>query len=197
MNYTKFREIKKLYFGYEELSKALNITLASARVSATRWVKKGFLVKIKRNLYVLKEKWDVLENEGKFILANLIQVPSYISLMTAMGYFEITTQVQRDFVESICIHRTKEVEIEKTIFNYTKIDEKLYFDFSREREFFIATPEKAFLDALYLMSIKRYSFDLTSIDFAKLDVARIKTIVKRFPRRTQELLGRYEYFKKA
>lgn len=188
MKYLELRKIKQLYFGYGEISKVLGIGLDSARVSANRYVKTGFIIRIKRNLYVLREKWDNLGIEEKFILANLIQVPSYISLMTALDYYGITTHLQRDFVESVVMRRTKEVRIEKTVFNYTKVDKKLYFGFSRTNGFFIATPEKAFLDALYLMSLRRYRFDLTSIDFGKLDIQKIKRMLKKFPKKTQKLM---------
>ena len=191
MSYLKLRKIEKLYFGYEDIAKVLNITLSSARVSATRFIRSEFLVRLKRNVYILKEKWDSLDREDKFILANLIQVPSYISLMTAMDYYQITTRLQQSFFESIGINRTSMFEIEKNIFNYTKIDKKLYFGFLRTGRFFIATPEKAFLDALYLMSLKRYSFDLTSIDFSKLNILKLKKLVKNFPKKTQKLLEKY------
>lgn len=191
MNYQKLKGIEREYFGYEELSKILDIAPSSARVTCTRLVKQGVLVRLRRNLYILKDRWDALSRQEKFILANIIQTPSYISLMSALDYYEVTTQLQRDFVESIAIRRTKAVEIEKNIFNYSKIKADLYFGFSKEKKFFIASREKAFLDALYFMSLKRYRFDLTSIDFGKLNTALIRKIIKKYPRKTQKLWESY------
>ncbi len=182
----------RIRFGYEEISRILGITPDSAKVSANRYVKQGLLVRIKRNVYVLKEKWRTLEKEERLMLANLAQVPSYISLMTALDYYEATTQVQRDFIESVAVKRTKEIEIEKVTFNYVRINEKLYFDFTKKKGFFIATPEKAFLDALYLMSLRRYSFDLSSVDSGKFDAGRIRWLAGKFPLRTQKALGDLE-----
>ena len=181
MNLEKIRKIQKNYFGYEDIARVLNINLDSARVSASRYVKKGFLIRIKRNLYILKEKWLNFSLEEKFLLANIINVPSYISLMTALSYYEITTQIQRDFIESIAINYMKELDIEGSIFNYTKINKKLYFDFYKKNDFFIASPEKAFLDSMYLMSIGKYSFDLTSLDFNKFDKKKINRLIKKYP----------------
>lgn len=188
MRYLKLKNIRKLYFGYEEIARVLGISSGSARVSATRYVTQGFLIRIKRNLYILKERWDALTTEEKFSLANLMQVPSYISLMTALSYYEVTTEVQMDFIESLALKRTKEIGVDGRIFNFTRIDKGLYFGFSRKNGYFIATPEKAFLDAIYLMSLKRYKFDITSIDFSKLKTDKIKDAVKRFPKKTQEVL---------
>ena len=193
MNYIKLRQIKKLYFGYEELARILDISAESGRVTAVRFVKQGVLVRPKKNIYILREKWDNLAREEKFMLANLMQSPSYISLMTAMDYYEVTTQVQNNFIESVLIYRTKRIETEGVVFNYSRINKDLYSGFIKKEGFFIAVPEKAFLDALYLMSLGRYTFDITSIDRARLDKSQIKKIAGSYPKKTQVLLRKYGY----
>jgi predicted transcriptional regulator of viral defense system len=197
MKILELYKINKLYFGYEEISRVLSITLPSARVSASRYVHQGLLVKLKRNIYILKEKWNVLETEEKFTLANLVQVPSYISLMTALDYYEITTQIQRDFIESVAVKRTMEKEVDDTVFNFTKIHAGLYSGFKKDKDFFIATPEKAYLDAFYLMSLGRYNFDIDSIDFGKFNRNEIMTMGKKFPAKTKKLLNKNGYFRKT
>ena len=197
MNYANLRKIDKLYFGYPDIGTVLGITPASARVSANRYVRQGYLVRVKRNLYVLRERWDRLSGKELFIIANLIQVPSYVSLMTAMGYHDVTTQIQRDFIESIAIKRTKSVDVRGRAFTFSKIDSNLYFGFERREGFFIATPEKAYLDALYLKSLNKYNFDMASVDFGKLDIAKVRRMVKKFPMRTRKALERYGKFKKS
>ena len=194
MKFLQLQNIKKLYFGYEDIARALGITLQSAKVTANRYIKQGLLIRLKRNIYILKEKWVSIDREQEFLLANIIQVPSYISLMTALDYYEITTQVQRDFIESVAVKRTKGVEIKHIFLNYTKINTDLYSDFSRIRGFFIAAPEKAFLDAVYLMSLGRYSFDIPSIDFNKLNLEKIEYMARLFPLKTQGFLNKNEYF---
>ncbi len=194
MKIQELNRIRKLYFGHEEISRVLGISLQSSRVSANRYVKHGLLIRIKRNMYVLSEKWRTLEREEKFILANLLQVPSYISLMTALDYYEISTQMQRDFIESVALKRTKEIEAENSIFTYTKINTNLYKGFKKEEGFFIAVPEKAFLDAFYLMSLGRYSFDIASIDFNKLNRDETFRLIKMFPAKIQKVMDNNGYF---
>lgn len=197
MNYAKLKDINKVYFGYEDISRAFGITPESAMVSANRYVKQGILLRIKRNIYILKDRWYGLKNEEKFAIANIVQVPSYISLMSALGYYEITTQMQRDFIESVAIKRTKEINISDTVLNFTKISKNLYFSFVKQDGFFIATPEKAFLDAIYLASFNRYNLDISSIDRGKLNMARIKAIAEKFPQKTKEFLKKNGYITKA
>jgi len=185
----ELHKIKKVYFGYEEISRVLEISLESARLSAHRYTKQGFLIRIKRNIYILRERWNQMDIMDKYQIANLIQVPSYISLMTAMEYYQLTTQFQQDFFESIAVKRTKEIEIEKNIFNFTKIAAQHYFGFVKEQDFFIAIPEKAFLDAIYLMSLGRYNFDLESIDFSKLDIEELLRMAANFPDKAKKILN--------
>jgi hypothetical protein len=193
----ELRKIKKLYFGYEDIARALDISLDSARITAHRYVKQGIVIRAKRNIYILKERWMSFDREQKFIIANIFQVPSYISFMTALDYYEITTQMQQEFIESAVIKRTIRTEIEQTVFNYTRISADIYGEFEKKHGFFIAKPEKAFLDSCYLMSLGRYNLDLPSIDFNKLDLKKIEHLAQSFPENTLKFLNKHEYFRKT
>ena len=188
MKLNQLRRIQKLYFGYEELARVLGINPASARVAASRYVQQGLLVRIKRNLYVLRETWQAAGREDKLVIANLGQVPSYISLTTALDYYDITTQMQREYYESVAVLRTKEIRVNSTVFKYTRISDSLYSGFQKEKGFFIATPEKALLDAFYLMSYGRYSLDLSALDASRLDQKKIRKLSRKFPAKTTKLL---------
>lgn len=193
MKINELRKIQKIFFGYEELARVLQISPDSARVAASRYTSQGLLIRVKRNLYMLREVWEKAGQEEKFMVANMGQVPSYISLTTALGYYEVTTQMQRNFFESIAVARTKKIQINQTIFAYTRINEELYFGFGKEKGFFIASPEKALLDAFYLMSFGRYSLDLAAINADRLDLDQIAAMSQQFPPKTRKLLKRYGY----
>ena len=197
MKFQELNKIPKLYFGIADIARVLGISPASAKVSASRYVKLGALVRIKKNMYVLREVWNAAGREEKYVFANLGQTPSYISLMTALDYYEITTQIQRDFFESIAIKRTKEIKVDDSLFRYSKISSTLYFGFKKEKNFFIATAEKALLDAFYLLSYGRYAFDISALDADKLDRKAIRRQSKDFPLRTKEMLKKHGYLKTA
>jgi predicted transcriptional regulator of viral defense system len=193
MKIGELQSIRRLYFGYEEIARVLNISPESARVSASRYVRLGLLERLKRNTYVLRNRWQVASQEERFSLANIGQAPSYISLLTALDYHEITTQLQRGFIESVSAKRTRELSLGDVLFRYTKINRALYFGFIRRQGFFIATPEKAFMDALYLMSFGRYSLDLAAIDGEKFDRKEIAHLSRIFPPKTRKLLENHGY----
>jgi predicted transcriptional regulator of viral defense system len=192
------QKIGKLTFGYEELAAVLGISLESARVTASRYVSAGLLLRLKRNCYVRKDTWRHLEKEQKFAIASLLQTPSYISLLTAMDYYQLTTQIQQDFIESLALQRTKRISIESTTFSFTKIQPDLYFRFTRVKDFFIASPEKALFDALYLHAIGKYHLDLSSIDFNKFDRTKLDEFMFVFPAKTRVLYKKlYDDFTKT
>lgn len=193
MKTRELSSINQLYFGYEDIARALKISPASARVSASRYVRLGLLMRLKRNIYVPKERWQTTSREERFTLANLGQTPSYISLMTALDYHEITTQVQRGIIESVAVKRTKEISLNGNVFRYTKVSRASYFGFIRQQQFFIATPEKALLDAIYLMSFGRYALDLSAIDDEKLNRKEIRRMSRNYPPQTRKMLEKHGY----
>ena len=197
MKLKELNKIKKLYFGYEEIARVFGISASSAKVTASRYVRQGLLLRMKKNVYVRREVWNAAGIEDKFLLANLGQVPSYISLMTALEYYEITTQVSRDFFQSMAVKRTKEINLNDCFFRYTKVNRDLYYGFKKEKGFFMATPEKALLDAFYLMSYGRYSLDISALDASKFVRSEVKRLSLGFPLKTRKMLKKYGYLKTA
>lgn len=191
------RNIKKLWFGYEDIAMALNISLNSAKVSASRYCVQNILIRLKRNLYILSDNWGRLTNDELFQISNLLQTPSYISFTTALEYYGITTQLQNNFIEAAVIKRTRMYEIKQNIFNFTKIAENRFFEFEKNNGFFMAKPEKAFVDALYLSSLGLYSIDMEAIDFSMLNIEKVREILEYFPKRTQNFWNKYEYTAKT
>ena len=186
------RQIDSLFFTYNQVAEQLGIQSDSARVLCSRYYSKGLLIRIKRNIYVLKERWERLTDEELYGLANIIQVPSYISLTTALSYFNYTTQIQQDYVESVSVMRTQEKTIEGISFTFSKISEKYYQGFRRHNGIFIASPEKALVDALYLSSLGRYSLDYSALEISKFDRHTLNTFFHDYPAKVKKLWKKYD-----
>ena len=197
MNLNQLRQIQPLLFSTSTVAERMKISPSSAKVACHRYVKQGILLRLKRDVYVLADRWERFGEQDVFVLANRLQVPSYVSMTTALAYYEITTQVQQSVVESVAVVRTTQVEVREKIFKYTKLKKNLYTGFIKKNGFFIATPEKAFLDGLYLMSMNRYRLDLSAIDQSKLDARLLFRNAKTFPRKTRQLLKKYGSTKSA
>ena len=185
----KIDEIKRLrglaYFTIDDLVRMFGMRRESAHVLCSRYVKNGVFIRLKNNFYVLDETWEKLAREDRFKISNYLQVPSYISFMTALSYYGMTTQVQRDFFESASLKRSAAFEARGTEFKYYKLKKDYYFGFVKVGGFFIATPEKALIDSLYLYSFGKYRFDLDSIDMGRFDKGALRAAVKTFPEKTR------------
>jgi len=174
----KLNNSSKLILTTNDIAKILNIKKESAKVSAARLNKKDSLIRLKKDLYITKTKFQYLTEEQFFQIANLLQIPSYISLTTALSYYNISTQQQRNFIESIALKRSKSTIINKIEFTYSLVKENLYNGFELRDNFFIALPEKALADSIYLTSLKRYNCDFYAIDFTKLDKDKVSEYLK-------------------
>lgn len=197
MKIQELNKIEKKFFGFLDIAGSLEITPASARVVAHRYVKNGILTRIKPNIFVLTEKWKNFTIEEKFQTANLLQVPSYISLTTALEYFEITTQIQRNYIECISIRRTFIKEINDLNIRYSKISDRLYFGFEKRKSVFIAQPEKALIDAIYLTSLGRYSIDIAAINIKRLNQEVLAQMSEAYPLKTIKMLRNYGFISTA
>jgi predicted transcriptional regulator of viral defense system len=190
-NITELQELsRKTCFTLDDVAQSLGIQTASARVLCSRYVRQGMLVRLKNGFYTTTWKWENLTRLDFFKIANILQVPSYISLMSALAYYEITTQVQNNYQESICLKRSIVCDVQEVVFNYVKMQEQYYGDFIKTDGIFIATKEKAFIDAAYLYSFGKYKFDIDSLDMKKLDIKKLRSIIKIYPQRTKEKVNR-------
>jgi predicted transcriptional regulator of viral defense system len=188
MSYYQLLKIEKPFFSLDDVAYTLGIQPASAAVLCSRYVKKGLLVRLKRGLYARAEQLANFGQQDLFRLANFLQVPSYVSLTTALSYHGVTTQVQRDFFESISLKRTKKFEIAQFTFHYSKISLDLYKGFERVEDVFIALPEKALLDSFYLASLGRYSLDTAALDLTKVKGEVLESLSLLFPSRVRTFM---------
>ncbi|AFH49726.1 Hypothetical protein IALB_2021 [Ignavibacterium album JCM 16511] len=169
---------KKKFFTINDIANLLSISKESAKVTANRYCKSGLLIRIKRNLYISASKFKELKESELFQIANFIEVPSYISLSTSLSYFNISTQQLQNVIESISLKRTKTQAVNNIEFRFYKVKQSFYSGFINSDNFFIAQPEKAFADSVYLTSLGKYSTDFESINFKKLNIDLVNSYMK-------------------
>jgi len=180
----------KPYVTIADVAGLLGTKPESARVLCNRYAKEGSLIRLKNNFYLTEQRWEAAQRQELFRVANFLQVPSYVSFLTALSLYEVTTQVQQGFFESACLRRSKKIEARGIAFVYYKLKKELYFDFVRTDGIFLATKEKAFMDMVYLYSFGKYAVDFGSIDPARLDKKRLKAIAIKFPARARLIMER-------
>ncbi|GAB4298047.1 MAG: hypothetical protein Kow0098_22870 [Ignavibacteriaceae bacterium] len=184
MRATELNKINKLIISLEDIAKKLSISKESAKVSANRYIKNGSLLKIKRDFYITPNNYEKLNEKELFQIANMIQVPSYISLTSALSYYNISTQQLQGIIESVTANKTNSFRLKEINFKFILVKKNLYKGFKLENEIFIAEPEKAFADALYLSALSRYNCDFDAINFDKLNKTAITAYIKDTNKKT-------------
>ena len=116
----------------------------------TLWMKKGYLVRLKKGLYAFTRYVEKLKGEE---VAYLIYQPSYISLESALSYYGFIPEV-------VYTHLSVTAKTNRTFDNYfghfiyRHIKKELFWGYSDVQTeyglYLRAEPEKALLDYLYL-----------------------------------------------
>ena len=117
------------------------------------WQKKGYIKKLSRLSYIFSDR-NINEAENNFI-ANKLLEPSYISLESALRYYNLIPEVVF-LTTSVTTRKTKLLKSPIGDFQYRKVKEKLFFGYkiinTGQIAYKIADPEKALLDFLYFRS---------------------------------------------
>ena len=149
------------------------------------FAKSGAIKKLSRGIYA-KDQFDALE------LANKIYTPSYVSLETVLQKAGVTFQYYESIFAVSYLSRTVAVGEYTIEYRRLKKDILLNKQGIEEREnVVIASPERAFLDAVYLY--KNYHFDnLSSLDWEK--ITDLKNIYgnRKFLKRVEEYYQVYK-----
>ena len=116
------------------------------------YVKKGELYSIRRGFYAKDKNYDKLE------LATKIYTPAYISFETVLRQAGMIFQ----YYETIFVasYLTREIAEDNQIYQYKKIKNTILTNsagIETKNSYSIASPERAFLDILYLN--RNYYFD--------------------------------------
>ena len=127
--------------------------LAQIRLQFNRWVKGGSLIKLHKGLYTLAEPYrkDKLE---LYCIANGLRSASYVSLQSALAWYGLIPEFV-PVVTSVTTGRPRLIETPMGIFDFRHIKKSFFWGY-RQVELaagqtaFIARPEKALLDLLYL-----------------------------------------------
>lgn len=156
------------------------------RNQLNRWQKKRLIIKLKRGIYTLNEN-DRKINPSRYVIANQLNSPSYISLESALNFYGLIPEKVTS-VTSVTSKKTLHIQNEMGNFTYQHIKPDAFRGFKALKDesgltFFIAEPEKAAVDFLYL-NLKRIPAGAKDIFEASFRLQNLE-ILK--PRRTKEL----------
>ena len=153
---------KKTVFSFKDIALLWGDSGSAARVRVNYYLKNSDLYRIHQGFYA-KDK-----NYNKNELAIKIYTPSYISFETVLGRAGIIFQSYGQIF--IASYLTREIIVDGQTYSFRKIKESVLTNnagIEHKDNYSIATPERAFLDVVYLN--KDYHFDnLSVLDWDKV-----------------------------
>ena len=130
------------------------------------WQSKGYIKKIIKEYYFFAEK--SIHERVLFEIANRIYRPSYVSLETALSYYQLIPESVFG-TTSISTRRTYNFRTVLGDFRYRTVKPDLFWGYEiipyEQSVYKIAEPEKAVLDYLYMNRNLRSNTDFESLRF--------------------------------
>ncbi|MBU0577072.1 hypothetical protein KKF73_00710 [Patescibacteria group bacterium] len=162
----KIEALGKDVFSIKDLQK-LFPEEAHLKISVKRMLDAGVLIQITRSIYTLKR-----ENLDIEKVATQLYYPSYVSFESALSKYGITNQGLYGLTLATTRH-SKKITLAGIECEYSQLNPKLFFGYDLINGAYLAQPEKAFLDQIYLMVLGKragnYSeWYLDSLDREKL-----------------------------
>lgn len=155
------------------------------KVQISRWVKSGRIIQLKRGFYILPERYRKVEVYEPYI-AGILKKPSYISLEKALEFHNLIPEAVTVYT-SVTPKRPERIVSNIGIFDYRHIKNSLFWGYDsvtvNRQTAFIAHPEKALLDLIYLKGMKislDYLEELRLQNVEKINLERLFEYAQRF-----------------
>jgi predicted transcriptional regulator of viral defense system len=182
---TRLKNIGKLYYSISDLIKVTGLARDSLYVALSRYVKKKVIIRLTAGIYILPEQYDRLET-----IANELYSPSYLSFESALSRYGIISQVPYSLTFATT-RKSLRRSLAETHVEYRSIKAQLFTGYENNGSIFIATPEKAILDSLYLVSFGKSMTQLKNPGLKEVNIQKMKKLARIYPKRTQELMYRF------
>ncbi|MHB8280544.1 MAG: type IV toxin-antitoxin system AbiEi family antitoxin domain-containing protein [Candidatus Humimicrobiaceae bacterium] len=170
----------KPYFTVADLEKILPMKRDSLYVALNRLVGSGVLIRLKRDVY--QPAFQSLEL-GK--AANELYYPSYLSFESALSRYGILSQIPYTLTFATT-RRSKKFTLGTREVEYRQLRKEYFFGYILENGFYIAEPEKAVLDQLYMLSIGKVDSDINEWSLIGMEKNKFLEYGKRFSKRAQD-----------
>lgn len=178
--YEKLLETDKRYLSSKEIARLLGISPKSRRVTIWRLTKRGVLTRLRRDLYEV-----ALKPSDVVAVSNIIYQPSYLSFTYCLGRLGILNQIAYE-IEFATPKKTKRLQIRGRSVIFRKISKKLFFGYTLKDNIFVAEPEKALLDTLYLKSKGLASLPEEELNLGDIRKNKFLKMSKKFPVNVQK-----------
>ena len=126
---------------------------SGVRRQLDRWVKSGRIFQLRRGVYAVSPPYRT-DGPHPFLVANHLRKPSYVSLQSALSHYGMIPEFV-PATTSVTTGRPEELQTPLGRFLFRHVKKSLFFGYAKTEisqgpPVFLASPEKALLDLLYL-----------------------------------------------
>ena len=150
-------------------------------MNLVRWQQKGYIIKLRNKWYAFNDA-ESHENMG-WLAANLIYSPSYVSLHTALSWYNLIPEMIAT-TTSVTTRKTNRFSTPLGSFDYHSIKPELFgygyvldnMDSTgnrTSRKIMVATPQKAILDFFYINSYYNTEKEIENLRLNETELANI------------------------
>jgi len=184
----KLQSLDKGYFTMADMQKITNLPRDSLKVAINRLIEKEVLTRIKRGVYQLGfSQVDVAK------VANQLYYPSYLSFESALSRYGILSQIP--YTQTFATaKRSKKMTLWETGVEFRQLKKELFFGYKMDEGMYVAEPEKALLDQLYMVSRGRGSLNIEELDLKEINKELLEKYSRSFPAYIKKLLDKVEEY---
>lgn len=182
-----FERFNKPFYSIADIEKITSLPRKSLYVAVKRLIDRGILERIGAGIYRPFTSKKSVEQ-----VAALLYMPNYLSFESVLSRYGILNLVPYTLTFATT-RKTKRLTIEGTDIEFRQINKSLFWGYEIKKTIYVAKPEKAFLDLVYLASRGLTLLDIDELNLKKLSMKKIKEFSKRFPKYTQKYLNRITF----
>jgi predicted transcriptional regulator of viral defense system len=172
----------KEFFTLADLEKVTGLARRSLKVSLNRWLKRGVLERAGPSIYVVTGATVSVE-----VIAGQLYFPCYMSFESALNRSGVLNLVPYSLTFATS-RKTRTITILERDVVYRQIKEELFFGFGLMGAVYVAEPEKALLDLVYMVTLGKASLPFEEMNFRSISRQKLLDYGRRFPPRVEKRL---------
>jgi predicted transcriptional regulator of viral defense system len=180
----KLLNLNKPYFSPADLEKVLEQKRPALYVTLNRLVKYGVLVRLRQGVYQV-----ALRSPDLACIANQLVYPSYLSFESALSRHGILSQVPYALTFATT-HRSQRMALGETEVEFRQLKRELFFGYTLTQGLYVAEPEKALLDQLYMVTRGLSNLALNELDLSPIDPQHLRAYAASFSATVQIIVQR-------
>lgn len=162
-----------------ELQRILSISAIAARFLVHRYAKRGVFLKLRNGLYCLAD-----QPPSELAVANRLYEPSYLSFEFALSYYHLIPEATYT-ITSATSRPTRALTALGKTFEYHRLKKSVFTGYEPVKvgteTIFMATPEKALVDTLYFVDLKKKTLN-DRLELRTLKWKQVESYVRLFER---------------